>query len=79
MGLLVYAIGTCVAGLLVPLIREERRQARSDRASWQRWQQARDAATRKAAARAFTTTAVARFAKTDEICDRLLDDLTRFG
>ena len=79
MGLLVYAIGTFVAGLLVPLIREERRQARSDRASWQRWQQARDPATRKAAARDLTTTAVARFAKTDEICDRLLDDLTRFG
>jgi hypothetical protein len=74
-----YAISTCVAALLVPMIRGGRRQAWSDHAAWARWRDATDAASRKAAARDLTLSAVARFARTDDICDELLDDLTRFG
>jgi hypothetical protein len=79
MGLVLYAITTCVAALLVPVIRGGRCQAHSDRTAWARWRDATDAVSRNAAARDLTLSAVARFAKTDEICDELLDDLTRFG
>jgi membrane protein required for beta-lactamase induction len=79
MGLVLYAVSTCVAAVLVPMIRSGRRQARSDRAAWARWRDSGDAASRKAAARDLSLSAVARYARTDEICDELLDDLTRFG
>ena len=79
MGLVLYAVGTCLAGLLVPLIRGTARQARSDRVAWDRWQEAVDPVSRRAAARELTITAVARYAKNDEVCDELIEDLTRFG
>lgn len=79
MALVLYAVGTCLAGLLVPLMRVHSRQARADRVAWTQWQDAPDPVTRKAAARELTITAVARYAKTDELCDELIEDLTRFG
>lgn len=79
MGLVLYAVSTCVVALLVPLIRGEHRRAHVDRRAWVQWTDAPDLPARKAAARELSLTAVARYAKTDEICDKLLDDLTRFG
>ncbi len=79
MALVLYAVSTCVAALLVPLIRGEHDRAGADRTAWTHWTDAPDPLTRKAAARELSLTAVARYAKTDEICDKLLEDLTRFG
>jgi hypothetical protein len=79
MGIVIYAVGTFAGVLLATVVRTESRQSRVDRAAWDRWLGAPDPVSRKAAARQLTITAVARYAKTDEICGQLRDDLTRFG